>query len=234
MRHSEAWGGPGSEEEEVWMHRHGPRRRQARGPGGPGGRGWGTRESMPGPAPDFGPWFGGPRTRGPRVKRGDVRAAALALLADGPRNGYQIIQEISERSGGLWKPSPGSVYPALQQLEDEGLIAATTGEGGRRAFELTEEGRSYVAAHPDELQAPWDLVARSVGGDTIEMRRLFGTVAMAAMQVVRVGNNTQVAQAQQILTDARRKLYQILASDESEQADGEQAPAGNADGQPDE
>ena len=187
---------------------------------------------MAAPGPDFGPWFGGPRMRGPRVKRGDVRAAALALLADGPRNGYQIIQDISERSSGLWKPSPGSVYPALQQLEDEGLIAATTGEGGRRAFELTEEGRSYVAAHPDELQAPWDLVAKSVGGDTIEMRRLFGTVAMAAMQVVRVGNNAQVAQAQQILTDARRKLYQILASDETEQADGEQAAAGNADGQP--
>ena len=239
MRHSEAWGGPGSEEEEVWMHRHGPRRRAA-GPAGPAGRAGGAggcaasrcppqgRTS----GPDFGPWFGGPRMRGPRVKRGDVRAAALALLADGPRNGYQIIQEISERSGGLWKPSPGSVYPALQQLEDEGLIAATTGEGGRRAFELTEEGRSYVAAHPDELRAPWDVVAKSVGGDTIEMRLLFGTVAMAAMQVVRVGNNAQVAQAQQILTDARRKLYQILASDESEQADDEQAAAGNTDGQP--
>ena len=60
--------------------------------------------------------------RGPRVKRGDVRAAALALLAEEPPNGYQIIQEISERSGGVWRPSPGSVYPALQQLEDEGLI----------------------------------------------------------------------------------------------------------------
>ncbi len=228
MRHIEAWGGPG-DEQEFWEHRHGPRRRGPRGPGGPGGRGRGMRESMPGPGPDFGPWFGGPRMRGPRVKRGDVRAAALALLADGPRNGYQIIQEISERSGGVWKPSPGSVYPALQQLEDEGLIAATTGEGGRRAFELTEEGRSYVAAHPDELQAPWDVVANSVGGDAIEMRRLFGTVAMAATQVVRVGTNAQVAQAQQILTDARRKLYQILASDESEQADDEQAPGG---GQP--
>jgi DNA-binding PadR family transcriptional regulator len=228
MRHIEAWGGPG-DEEEAWGHRHGPRRRGPRGPGGPGGRGRGMRsESMPGP-PDFGPWFGGPRMRGPRVRRGDVRAAALALLADGPRNGYQIIQEISERSGDLWKPSPGSVYPALQQLEDEGLIVATTGEGGRRAFELTEEGRSYVAAHPDELQAPWDVVAKSVGGDAIEMRRLFGTVAMAATQVVRVGSTAQVAQAQQILTDARRKLYQILASDESEQAGDEQAPA---DGQP--
>jgi DNA-binding PadR family transcriptional regulator len=223
MRHSEPWGGPG-DEEEAWTHRHGPRRRGTRGPGGPGGRGWGMRgETIPGP-PEFGPWFGGPRMRWPRVKRGDVRAAALALLADGPRNGYQIIQDISERSGGVWKPSPGSVYPALQQLEDEGLIAATTGEGGRRAFELTEEGRSYVAAHPDELQAPWDVVAKSVGGDAIEMRRLFGTVAMAAMQVVRVGNNAQVGQAQQILTDARRKLYQILAADdEAETADGQPA-----------
>ncbi len=225
MRHSEPWGGPGNEEE-AWIRQHGPRRRGTRGPGGPGGRGWGMRgETIPGP-PEFGPWFGGPRMRGPRVKRGDVRAAALALLADGPRNGYQIIQEISERSGGLWKPSPGSVYPALQQLEDEGLIAATTGEGGRRAFELTEEGRSYVAAHPDELQAPWDVVAKSVGGDAIEMRRLFGTVAMAAHQVVRVGTAAQVAQAQQILTDARRKLYQILASDEDEQAGD-----ANADGE---
>jgi DNA-binding PadR family transcriptional regulator len=226
MRHSEPWGGPGDEQEEVWGHRHGPRRRPVRGPGGPGGRGgWGRAEAVPAGGPDFGPWFGGPRMRGPRVKRGDVRAAALALLADGPRNGYQIIQEISERSSGLWKPSPGSVYPALQQLEDEGLIAATTGEGGRRAFELTEEGRSYVAAHPDELQAPWDLVAKSVGGDTIEMRRLFGTVAMAAMQVVRVGNNAQVAQAQQILTDARRKLYQILAAEDEQAEDGSDQPA---------
>ncbi len=229
MRHDEAWEGPG-EEEEIWRHRrgHGHRVSRARVPGGPMGRGWFPgpqapgRPGGPGSGPaseEFGEWFGGgrgSRMRGPRVKRGDVRAAALALLADGPRNGYQVIQEISERSGGLWRPSPGSVYPALQQLEDEGLIGTTTGEGGRKAYELTDEGRAYVAAHPDELQAPWDVVARSVGGDTIEMRRLFGTVAMAAMQVVRVGSNTQVEQARQILTDARRKLYQILAADEDE------------------
>jgi DNA-binding PadR family transcriptional regulator len=188
--------------------------------GPPMGRGMRTAFGGPGGPvfEDFGPWFGGSRMRGPRVKRGDVRAAALALLADEPRNGYQIIQEISERSGGLWRPSPGSVYPALQQLEDEGLITPTTGEGGRRAYELTDEGRSYVAAHPDELQAPWDVVARSVGGDAIELRRLFGTVAMAATQVARVGNTAQIDQARQILTDARRKLYQVLAADDAEQA----------------
>ncbi len=222
MRHShgEAWGGPGEDEEE-WGHRHGGPRGRGRGRG-PGGRG-GWPGFGPGPGfTDFGPWFGGPRMRGPRVKRGDVRAAALALLAEGPRNGYQIIQEIGERSGGLWRPSPGSVYPALQQLEDEGLIAATTGEGGRRAYELTESGREYAAAHPDELQAPWDVVAQSVGDDALEMRRLFGSVAMAAVQVVRVGNGAQVAQAQQILTDARRKLYQLLAADDEDQTAGEQ------------
>jgi DNA-binding PadR family transcriptional regulator len=145
-----------------------------------------------------------------------VRAAALALLAEEPLNGYQIIQEISERSGGVWQPSPGSVYPALQQLEDEGLIQAETPEGGRRRYTLTSEGREYVAAHPEEVQAPWESVARSVGSDALELRRLFGEVMMAAGQVAQVGNESQVAQAHQILTDARRKLYRILASDEDE------------------
>ena len=83
-----------------------------------------------------GPWAMEGR-RGPRVRRGDVRAAALALLAEEPRNGYQLIQEIAERSGGVWQPSPGSVYPALQQLEDEGLIQAETPEGGRKRYALT-------------------------------------------------------------------------------------------------
>jgi DNA-binding PadR family transcriptional regulator len=152
--------------------------------------------------------------RGPRVKRGDVRAAALALLAEEPRNGYQIIQEIGERSGGVWRPSPGSVYPALQQLEDEALIQAETPEGGRRRYALTTEGQAYAAAHPEEVRAPWEVVARSVGDDAIELRDLFGQVVMAAIQVVRVGSDTQVAQAHKILTDARRSLYQILAADD--------------------
>jgi len=157
--------------------------------------------------------------RGPRVKRGDVRAAALALLAEEPRNGYQIIQEIGERSEGVWRPSPGSVYPALQQLEDEALIQAETPEGGRRRYALTAEGQAYVAAHPDEVRAPWDVVARSVGDDAIELRDLFGQVAMAAIQVVRVGSDAQVSQAHKILTDARRSLYRILAADDEPAAD---------------
>ena len=192
------------EGEEPWQHR-----RHGRGPG--------RRSRGFGPPSGFGPWPGEPRgRRGPRVRRGDGRAAALALLAEEARNGYQIIQEIGERSGGVWQPSPGSVYPALQQLEDEGLIQAETPEGGRRRYTLTSEGREYVAAHPQEVQAPWEAVARSVGSDALELRRLFGEVVMAASQVAQVGTEGQVAQAHQILTDARRKLYRILAADENE------------------
>ncbi len=137
----EAWG---AREEEGWGP---PHRGRGRGPG--------HRRSRPvrppfGPpgfgAMGFGTWPGEPKFhRSRRVKRGDVRAAALSLLAEEPRNGYQIIQEIAERSGGVWQPSPGSVYPALQQLEDEGLIQAETPEGGRRRYALTDEGRGTTS-----------------------------------------------------------------------------------------
>jgi DNA-binding PadR family transcriptional regulator len=159
--------------------------------------------------------------RGPRARRGDVRAAALALLAEQPMNGYQIIQEITDRSGGVWRPSPGSVYPALQQLEDEGLIRAQAGDGGRRAYQLTDEGQQYASAHADELRAPWDVVAGGAGGAAIEMRRLVGQVAMAAVQVVSAGTDAQAAQARQLLTDTRKALYRILASDEEASGDSE-------------
>jgi DNA-binding PadR family transcriptional regulator len=169
----------------------------------------------------FGPWFAEPGRRGmrgPRARRGDVRAAALALLAEEPMNGYQIIQAIAERSDGVWRPSPGSIYPALQQLEDEGLIRAETVDG-RRAYQLTDEGRSYVEAHPDEIRAPWDAVAGSVGDTAIEMRNLIGQVAMAAFQVVSAGTDSQVSQAREVLTDTRKALYRLLAADDDAAAD---------------
>jgi DNA-binding PadR family transcriptional regulator len=210
--------------------RHGGHRGRGRGRehfAGPfGGPGFGPGFAGP-ELQDLGPWLrgghGGPRgMRGPRARRGDVRAAALALLAEQPMNGYQIIQAIGERSGGVWRPSPGSVYPALQQLEDEGLITAEAGDGGRRAYRLTDEGREYSQAHASELKAPWDVVAGSAGGTAIEMRRLIGQVAMAAFQVVSAGTDAQTTQAKQVLTDARKALYRILAADEDESAgDGE-------------
>src|SRR4051812_49557858 len=99
-----------------------------------------------------------------RMRRGDVRAAALVLLAEEPRNGYGLMQEIEARSEGAWRPSPGSVYPALQQLEDEGLVRPDE-SGGRKLFTLTDEGRAYVAANEAELGQPWDAVNAESGGE---------------------------------------------------------------------
>jgi DNA-binding PadR family transcriptional regulator len=222
-REDEGWGRRGPEEgwrrggdEEFTRHRRGGRRGHPRGGGFPG------RRMTVQAGPHFGPgwWAGDPRmSRGPRARRGDVRAAALALLAEGPMNGYQIIQEISERSDGVWRPSPGSVYPALQQLEDEGLIVARADETTRRSYQLTDEGRAYVEAHPDEVRDPWDAVADSVGGSAIQMRNLLGQVGMAAFQVLSAGTDAQVQQARQILTNARRSLYRILAADDEDAGD---------------
>ena len=180
---------------------HGPR-------GGPhfgGGPGFGG----------FGPGFG----RGPRARRGDVRAALLVLLAEEPRNGYGLMQEIESRSGGAWRPSPGSVYPALQQLEDEGLVRAEE-SGGRKQFDLTEEGRAYVTENADALGTPWEEVGG--GNENIaELRTLVFGVGAAVMQVVQAGTEAQIAEASRVLEDTRRALYRILAGDE---------PAGDDDG----
>jgi len=163
--------------------------------------------------PPFGRPPGPPFRPGPKVARGDVRAAILALLAEQPWNGYQIIQEISKRSGGIWKPSSGSVYPALQQLEDEGLIRAVESEG-RRVFHLTEAGHAYVEARKDELAAPWEAVSDSVDERLVELQTLIGQVGMATMQVAAAGSAAQIAAAQKVLTEVRRAMYRILAADD--------------------
>ena len=157
------------------------------------------------------PRFGG---RGPRVRRGDVRAAILDLLAEGqPWNGYQIIQEIGARTQGVWRPSAGSVYPALQQLEDEALIQAQAGEDRRRMYTLTEEGRAYVEEHADELKASWDAVTGSVNDAEVQLRHTIHQVMVAVSQVAQAGSAAQVQQAGKILADTRRALYRILATD---------------------
>ena len=182
-------------------------------PGFPGGPGMHGMHGL-------GPWMREGRGRG-RARRGDVRAAALSLLAEQPMNGYQIIQEIGERSGGVWRPSPGSIYPALQQLEDEGLIRTEAADGGRRAYQLTDEGRAYAESHAAELRAPWDEVSGGSGGVAAEIRSLIGQLAMAAVQVVQVGSEAQVGQAKQLLTDTRKALYRILAADDESSGAGE-------------
>jgi DNA-binding PadR family transcriptional regulator len=160
-----------------------------------------------------------------------VRNAVLALLAEEPLHGYAIIGLLAERSGGLWRPSPGSVYPVLTQLEGEGLVSADE-SSGRKVFSLTDAGRAYVEEHAAELREPWS-VARSRHRD--RAAALFHTMrglGAAVQEVARHGDETQVEAARSLLDDTRRGLYRSLA-DRSEQAEGS-AAAEPADEEPDE
>jgi DNA-binding PadR family transcriptional regulator len=167
----------------------------------------------PGPS-----WAGGGRSwRAPKARRGDVRAAILAVLAERPSNGYQIIQEIAERSGGAWKPSPGSIYPTLQQLEDEGLVRTEDVEG-RRVFRLTDEGSSYVTEHADDLAAPWQTFAEAAH-DQGGLKPLLGQAAAAGWHILNVGTPDQQARAREALVEFRSRLYSILAENNVEGED---------------
>jgi DNA-binding PadR family transcriptional regulator len=169
----------------------------------------------------FGPGFpfGGPPFRhGRKARRGDVRAAALVLLESEPRNGYQLMQEIERRSDGAWRPSPGAVYPALQQLEDEGLVR-TRETDGRKLFELTDAGRAHVEEHRAELGQPWEAFSGEVSDETWELARLMKDLGAAAFQVLRAGDEGQVERARKVLADARKALYLILADDEQGQVE---------------
>lgn len=210
---------------------HGERGRRHRGGRRRGPRGGlPPMPPMPPGAPGFGPGPGfDPRTFGlrgfgrrgfgrpPRARRGDVRAGVLALLGERPMNGYQIIQELKERSGGYWRPSPGSVYPALQQLEDEGLVR-TTEVDGRKAYELTDEGRADLESRPEAYDAPWESVSGTIDDDVQELTALGAQLSWAAIQVTQAGTNAQLQQAKQVLADARRKLYRILAEDDPDES----------------
>jgi DNA-binding PadR family transcriptional regulator len=177
----------------------------------------GRRGPRFGPGRGFGPFFGPPGgfPRGPRARRGDVRQAALLLLSEGPLNGYQIMQEIEQRSNGAWRPSPGSVYPALAQLEDEGLVR-TDELGDRRVYVLTDAGRARIEERA-ESAAPWEQMTESADDDTgalfLELRR----AGMAAGQIGHLGSAEQVAKALDIVSAARRALYSVLADDEGDE-----------------
>ncbi|MGH3370559.1 MAG: PadR family transcriptional regulator [Nocardioidaceae bacterium] len=144
-----------------------------------------------------------------------MRAAILDVLSAEAMNGYQVIQQIAERSGGVWKPSPGSVYPTLQQLEDEGLVEADESQG-RRSLRLTPAGRDYVAEHPDEMAATWRAFDEPDTGETSELKPVIGQVMAAVWQIVMSGNRQQQAEAAEILGDTRRRLYGLLADGDPE------------------
>src|SRR4051794_39970588 len=143
-----------------------------------------------------------------RMRRGDVRAALLVLLDEEARNGYGLMQAIEERSDGAWRPSPGSVYPALAQLEDEGLVRPED-EGSGKRFGLTDAGRAYVVENRETLGEPW----ANLGDEGVDMRKLFGGLALAMRQIQATGTAEQAEQARTILLDARKALYRILAED---------------------
>jgi DNA-binding PadR family transcriptional regulator len=162
--------------------------------------------------PPFGPWGGGfgPGS-GRKAGRGDIRAAILALLTEEPMHGYQIIREITERSDGAWRPSPGSVYPTLQQLADEGLIK-TTETDGRRVHELTDDGREQAGAR--EGAAPWQTAADETDDSHVALREVGFGVISAAREVAQTGTDEQLKAAQDILREARKRLYRLLADEE--------------------
>jgi DNA-binding PadR family transcriptional regulator len=164
---------------------------------------------------DQGPFGrGGPRGHGRgrgRARRGDVRLALLRLLAQEPSNGYQLMQTIEERSGGRWRPSPGSVYPTLAQLEDEGLIKSSEADGSRR-FEITDAGREHLETRADE-PAPWDPADEDGESAMTELGPLVIQIIKAVWQVGSVGDQAQRSRAIELLTETRRGLYRILAED---------------------
>ncbi len=190
---------------------HFAHRRRAGFPGGHGDHGfaeggWGG----------FGPggsggWFGPGRSHGGpgRARKGDVRSVILMLLADGPSNGYGLIKAIQAKTAGFWRPSPGSIYPTLQQLVDEGLIQPTAAGGTRPEYELTDEGRSHVAEHREHLESAWNASSSTLH----EHGELLGSAAKLAgvvRQVAMAGTAEQRTQAATKLDELRRELYRML------------------------
>ena len=154
--------------------------------------------------------FGRHMGMGSPARRGDVQPAVIALLKEQDMHGYQIIQELTERSGGAWNPSPGSIYPTLQALEDQGMVVSEK-VGGKRIFSLTETGREYAESLPD--QAPWDDMAG--GSDpTKRLREVVQGLMAATWQVARTGTPSQIEKTADILSEARKRIYQQLAGDE--------------------
>jgi DNA-binding PadR family transcriptional regulator len=151
---------------------------------------------------------GGHRGRG-RAQRGDVRAAILLLLADEPMHGYQLMHAIADRTEGAWRPSPGAIYPTIAQLEDEGLVI-TTADSGRKLVTLTEAGRTHLAEKADTMTDPFTEITAQAGG-TNDLRGAIEQLHVAARAVAQTGNSAQIAATAEVLSQARRSLYLILA-----------------------
>jgi DNA-binding PadR family transcriptional regulator len=175
----------------AWAHR-------SRGDAHRGGPGFGFGR------PGFGQMPGG------RARRGDMQAAILGLLAEQPMHGYQVIQELATRSGGVWTPGPGSVYPTLQAMEEQGLVAGEQ-DGSRRVFTLTDAGRAAAGSHEhDRSPMPWEQIAEA-SGPRIDLRQSIGALFAASAQIERTGTADQVEKAVALIDQTRKALYLLLA-----------------------
>jgi DNA-binding PadR family transcriptional regulator len=180
------------------MHRHGWRRRMRHGHA----QGFGH---------PFGMWGGGPRSRffGP----GELRLALLSLLADGPQHGYELMRQLEERSGGLYRASAGSVYPTLQQLEDEGL-ARSEAVDGKRVYRLTPDGEREVREEADAIgriwrrAERWDEWSGLRGPDVWELARPVRRLARAVLRAMARadGESERIDEVRRILERARHEL----------------------------
>ena len=171
---------------------------------GEGGPFWGRRGMWEDVASGRAPWAG------KRARRGDVRTAVLAVLAEKPLHGYDVIRDLEQRSGGVWSPSPGSIYPTLQMLEDEGLVTAEERDG-KRIYSLTDAGREELEKRRERSGGtdPWDL--GKVPEGMAKLRDAGFQLVGAAKQAARVGDAGQVDHVTEILSEARRKIYEVLA-----------------------
>ncbi len=175
-------------------------------PGGRGRGGWGRAWGGPG---------GGPRGRGPRVGRGETRTAMLLVLLDGPQNPYQVMSELEERSGGKWRPSPGSVYPTVKALAQDGLIKVDR-EEGRRILSLTDEGRTIAESKRDAGPPPWETIEEP--GAQAGLFDEFLLLASAAREVAEAGTDDQIDQATSKMAALRRNLYALLAEEPADKS----------------
>ncbi len=157
----------------------------------------------------FGPHGFGPHGR---ARRGNVKAAVLAVLADRPMHGYEVMQQLESRSGGYWRPSPGSIYPTLQLLEDQGLVRSEEVEG-RRVFSLTDEGRVEAQKVTDQGE-PWAASEGGPEGTRFKLRQGLFQLAAAIKQVGMAGSPEQIDKTLEILTEARKRVYGMLAESE--------------------
>jgi DNA-binding PadR family transcriptional regulator len=163
--------------------------------------------------------FGGPHAHGfhghgpwSRARRGNVRAAILAVLAEEPMHGYQIMQYLEERSGGMWRPSPGSVYPTLQLLEDQGFVKGEEVEG-RRVFSLTKEGEAEAQKSKERWGAPWEGAEGGAESPRFKLRKAAFPMFAAVKQVGVTGSVEQIEKTIEILDDARKRIYRLLAGE---------------------